>query len=194
MKAQGSKGPPIIDSLADAELVAAFVARKHDALDRAYRAYGRVLYSVARHILVSDADAQDCVHDALLRIWQRPETFRPERGSLRAFLSVCVRNEAIGRKRSAARHFTIEQRLAQNEGSLQYEFDLDDHAELARLREALGTLPPEQRRALELAYWQHLSHGQISEPLGVPLGTIKSRLALGLRKLQRTFTAFEDRV
>ncbi|MDQ2859000.1 MAG: sigma-70 family RNA polymerase sigma factor [Candidatus Eremiobacteraeota bacterium] len=171
----------------------AFVARERDAIERAYHAYGRLLYSVARHVLGGDAEAQDCVHDALLRVWQRPETFQPERGSLRAFLSVCVRNEAIGRKRSAARHFTIEQRLVENEGSLQYEFDIEDHAELALLREALATLPAEQRRALELAYWQHLSHWQISEALGVPLGTIKSRLSLGLRKLQQSLQTHEHR-
>jgi RNA polymerase sigma-70 factor (ECF subfamily) len=191
---RAGKGAPTIDSSADADLAAAFVARRHDALHRAYRAYGRLLYSVARHVLGGDADAQDCVHDALLRVWQRPETFRPERGTLRAFLTVCVRNEAIGRKRSAARHFTIEQRLTQSEGSMHYEFEIEDQAELAQLRGALGTLPAEQRRALELAYWQHLSHGQISEALGVPLGTIKSRLALGLRKLQQTFAAYEHQV
>ncbi|MBD5657745.1 MAG: sigma-70 family RNA polymerase sigma factor [Candidatus Eremiobacteraeota bacterium] len=173
-------------------MAADFVARRHDALDRAYRAYGRQLYSVARHVLGSDADAQDCVHDALLRIWQRPETFRPERGSLRAYLSVCVRNEAIGRKRSAARHFTIEQRLGESE-DVRYELEIEDHAERARLREALGTLPVEQRQALECAYWRHLSHGQIAETLDVPLGTIKSRLAMGLRKLQRALGAYEHR-
>jgi len=187
----GRKGAPTIDSSVEADLVAALVARQHDALERAYRAYGRLLYSVARQVLVGDAEAQDCVHDALLRVWQRPETFRPERGSLRAFLTVCVRNEAIGRKRSAARHFTIEQRLVEKEGNVRYEFEIEDHAELAHLRDALGTLPAEQRRALELAYWQHLSHGQISEALGVPLGTIKSRLALGLRKLQQALQAHE---
>jgi len=147
----GRKGEPTIDSSVEADLVAAFVAREHDALERAYRSYGRLLYSVARQVLVGDAEAQDCVHDALLRVWQRPETFRPERGSLRAFLTVCVRNEAIGRKRSAARHFTIEQRLVENEGDVRYEFEIEDHAELAHLRHALGTLPAEQRRALELA-------------------------------------------
>jgi len=175
--------------LADRELVPDFVARRPGALDRAYRAYGTLLYSVARHVLGSDDDAQDCVHDALLRVWQRPAAFRPERGNLRTFLSVCVRNEAIGRKRSAARHFTTLQRVAGSESDFQYEFEIEDHAERARLRAALETLPVEQRQALELAYWRHLSHGQIAEALGVPLGTIKSRLALGLRKLQRALGA-----
>ena len=160
-------------------------------MERAYRAYGALLFSVARYVLGGDADAEDCVHDALLRLWQRPEIFRPERGSLRAFLSVCVRNDAIARKRAAARHFTIEQRLIQSEGNPHYELDIADPAERARGRDAMAALPAEQRRALELSYWEHLSHGQISAALGVPLGTIKSRLALGLRKLHQALEAYE---
>jgi RNA polymerase sigma-70 factor (ECF subfamily) len=170
--------------MTDDDLAASFVARRPQALEDAYRAYAPALYSVARHVLGGDADAQDCVHDALLRVWNRPGTYRPERGSLRTFLAVCVRNEAIGRKREAARHFHIERRLADAEPERPYEFEVDDFVERARLREALGALPEDQRKALELAYFGYLSHAQIAEKLGVPLGTIKSRLALGLRKLQ----------
>jgi RNA polymerase sigma-70 factor (ECF subfamily) len=127
------------------------------------------------------------VHDALMRVWQRPQAFVPERGNLRSFLSVCVRNEAIGRKRTAARRFQIDQRVARIEADVSYELDMPDHVELGRLRAALERLPAEQRAALELAYYRHLSHAQIAEALDVPLGTIKSRLALGLRKLQDAF-------
>jgi RNA polymerase sigma-70 factor (ECF subfamily) len=169
------------------DLVAQFVARRPQALEEAYRAYAPVLYSVARHVLGNDADAQDCVHDALVRVWTRPGTYRPERGSLRGFLSVCVRNEAIARKRDAARHFAIERRLGEADPKRPYELDVDDFVERSRLREALATLPDEQRAALELAYFGHLSQTQIAEKLGAPLGTIKSRVALGLRKLQLAF-------
>ena len=170
------------------ELVADFVARRPQALEEAYRAYAPVLYSVARHVLGNDADAQDCVHDALMRVWTRPGTYRRERGGLRGFLSVCVRNEAIGRKRDAARHLAIERRLGKTDPEPPYELDVDDFLERSRLREALGTLPAEQRTALELAYFGYLSQTQIAEKLGVPLGTIKSRVAMGLRKLQAAFT------
>jgi RNA polymerase sigma-70 factor (ECF subfamily) len=172
--------------MTDDELTANFVARRPEALEEAYRAFAPVLYSVARHVLGSDADAQDCVHDALLRIWGRSDAYRPDRGSLRTFLSVCVRNEAIGRKREAARHYHIEQRMALAEPERPYELEIADPVDRARLRDALATLPDEQRHALELAYFGYLSHSQISEKLGVPLGTIKSRLAMGLRKLQNT--------
>jgi RNA polymerase sigma-70 factor (ECF subfamily) len=175
--------------MTDEELALAFAARRPPALEEAYRAFAPALYSVARHVLGNDTDAQDCVHDALLRVWGRPTAYRPERGPLRTFLAVCVRNEAIGRKRQAARHFEIERQAVQSEPARPYELEVDDFVERARLREALAALPDEQRQALELAYFRYLSHTQIAEALGVPLGTIKSRLALGLRKLHHALPA-----
>jgi RNA polymerase sigma-70 factor (ECF subfamily) len=72
----------------DALMVADFIARRSSGLERAYRAYRTRLYSVAHHVLGNDEDAQDCVHDALVRVWQRAGAYRPERGSLRTFLLV----------------------------------------------------------------------------------------------------------
>ena len=163
-------------------MVADFLARKQSGLEGVYRSYGTPLYSVARHVLGNDEDAQDCVHDALLRVWQRSESFRPERGSLRSYLLGCVRNEALTRKRSAARHFHIEERAARSEPPA-YELEVSDRVERECLRRALKALPPEQRTALELAYFGQLTQVQVAERLNVPLGTIKSRLALALRKL-----------
>ena len=163
-------------------LVAAFLAQESGALERVYRAYGASLYSVARHVLGNDDDAQDCVHDTLLRLWQRAASYRPERGSLRTYLLACVRNEAITRMRNAARRLRIEERAARS-GLPVYEFEVSDRLERERLRRALAALPAEQRTALELAYFGHLTQVQVAERLGVPLGTIKSRLSLALRKL-----------
>ncbi len=163
-------------------MVADFLAQTSGGLERVYRAYGPALYSAARHVLGNDEDAQDCVHDALLRLWERSASYRPERGSLRAYLLVCVRNEAIARLRNAARHLRIEERAARSELPA-YEFDVSDRAEQERLRHAVAALPAEQRAALELAYFGRLTHVQVAERLGVPLGTIKSRLAFALRKL-----------
>ena len=162
------------------------MARRPEALESAYRSYATLLYSVARHILGSDDDAMDCVHDALMRVWHRPNAFRAERGSLRAYLAVCVRNEAVTRRRDAARHHAIEQRLAGGESSY-VEPEPVDRLELEHLRRALGTLPSEQKDALELAYYRYFTHTQIAEALQLPLGTVKSRLKLALRKLQGAF-------
>ena len=148
-----------------------------------YEAYATALFSVARHVLGDDDDAQDCVHDVLLRLWRRPDSYRRERGSLRAYLMVCVRNEAVTRLRNAARHRKIETQIAAGEPTA-YEFEIRDVVESERLRRALAVLPPDQRSALALAYAGHLSHREISARLGVPLGTIKSRISHGLRRLQ----------
>jgi RNA polymerase sigma-70 factor (ECF subfamily) len=166
----------------DDRMLADFLAGKSSGLEGAFHAYGRSLYSIARHVLANDEDAQDCVHDALLRVWQRSQSYHPERGSLRSYLLACVRNEAITRKRNAARHLRIEERAARSAPSV-YEPEVSDCVEREHLRRALAILPDEQRIALDLAYFGHRTHVQVAEQLGVPLGTIKSRLSIALREL-----------
>jgi RNA polymerase sigma-70 factor (ECF subfamily) len=124
------------------------------------------------------------VHDALIRVWSKEGAYRPERGALRSFLMVCVRNEAISRKRSEVRHVATEERAALATPT----FGIDA-AERVAIRSALSTLPREQRDVIELAYWSDLTQTEIASRLGIPLGTIKSRAALGLRKLARTLNA-----
>ena len=152
-------------------------------LDEIYRQYADICFSVALHVLRSPDDAQDCMHDVFVRVWQNKDAYREERGSMRSFLIACVRNEALTRLRADARHRAIEAREATVEPST--EFEVADHVEAARVRRALNALPVEQRQALELAYFKSLTHREIATALGEPLGTIKSRLALALRRLAR---------
>lgn len=194
MNSAGLQRSPITrshEALGDERIVAEFIARKSDGLDAVYRAYGTTLYSVARHVLHDDDEAQDCVHDVLLRLWERPESYRRERGALRSFLMVCVRNEALTRLRSTARRLRRERDLAVASPAV-YDIEVRDHVEAGRLRDAFGALPPEQRAALQLAYGQHLSQSQIAERLSLPLGTVKSRVSLGLRKLQSLMVASRE--
>jgi RNA polymerase sigma-70 factor, ECF subfamily len=164
----------------DRELDAAFATHVDGALEEAYRRYAPALQAAARHVLGTAGDARDCVHDALIRVWSKEGAYRQERGTLRSFLMVCVRNEAISRKRSSVRHVASEQRAAAAPA-----FGVDV-AERVAIRSALATLPREQRDVIELAYWGDYTQAEISSRLGIPLGTIKSRAALGLRKLART--------
>jgi RNA polymerase sigma-70 factor (ECF subfamily) len=168
-----------IEHSGEGQLIDDFLERKPDALEAVYARYGDLLYASAARVLRVRADAEDCVHDALLRVWQRPDSFRKERGSLRAFLIVCIRNEALTRMRSAARHFAIEGTVRDEPE----EIEIPDHVELARLNGAVKALPAEQRQALELAFFRNRTHVQIAEDLGIPLGTVKSRLSLAIRKL-----------
>ena len=168
-------------ALSDVELAQAFAERGEGAFAEAYRRYAAVLYGVARQI-APDA-AEDCVHDALLRVW-RAAAYRPERGSLRAFMIVCVRNEALTRRRSAARRFAGEQRDAQLASASEAQTGTD-YVQLAHLRAALTKLAPDLREVIELAYFGARSQTQIAAQLGLPLGTVKSRASLALRTLAR---------
>ncbi|MGZ3496714.1 MAG: RNA polymerase sigma factor [Vulcanimicrobiaceae bacterium] len=166
----------------DETLAKGFARRERWAFDEAYRRYGSLLYSVAFNVLRNADDAQDCVHDVLVRIWKNPYAYNTERGAVRAFLVVCVRNDAISRQRTALRRAKLADRLLQ-ETPVSEEFSIEDFVQNRRLHEALEQLPDEQRTPLLLAYFRGKTHVEIARDLDAPLGTIKSRISLGLRKL-----------
>ena len=166
----------------DEALASAFASKERWAFEEAYTRFGSLLYSTAYHVLGNAEDAQDCVHDALARIWRSPDAYHRSRGAVRSFLTVCVRNEAITRLRSKQRRTRLHERVAA-EPQEHDELRIVDVVERDRLRAALNRLPTEQRQPLELAYFEQKTHVEIAHQLEVPLGTIKSRIALGLRKL-----------
>jgi len=160
----------------DLALARAFARRERDALDRAYARFGRRLLAVAFAVLGEREAAEDALHDALLRAWDAG-TYRPERGALGPFLAACVRNEAITNVRSDSRRRRRELRaVAADEECV-------DPAEALSVRAALAALPAEQRTALDYAYYRGLTHVEIARELRLPLGTVKSRIALAMRKL-----------
>ncbi|HEY1428965.1 MAG TPA: sigma-70 family RNA polymerase sigma factor [Candidatus Tumulicola sp.] len=166
----------------DKALAAAFAAHEAWAFGEAYRRYAALLYSTAYTVLGNPEDAQDCVADAVARLWRSPGAYASSRGNLRSFLAVCVRNEAISRRRRAARSARLVERI----GALPEEHDeiqLPDPIERDRVRSALSALPQDQRTPLELAYYGEKTHREIAAELREPLGTIKSRIKLGLRKI-----------
>ena len=166
----------------EATLAQAFARREEWAFDEAYRRYGALLYTVAFNVLHNPEDAEDCVHDVLVRIWKNSQAFTVQRGSVRAFLVVCVRNEAISRQRSAARRARLAERVTHESETVE-ELQIEDFIEQRRVREAIAQLPEEQRKAVLLAYFGGKTHVEIAKELDEPLGTVKSRISLGLRKL-----------
>lgn len=166
----------------EAALAAAFARREKWAFDEAYRRYGSLLFSVALNVLHNAEEAEDCVHDVLVRVWRNPQAFGVNRGTVRGFLVVCVRNDAISRQRTASRRARLSERIG-HEAEAAEEIEIEDYIEHARVREALAQLPDEQRQALTLAYFGGKTHVEIAAALNQPLGTIKSRISLGLRKL-----------
>jgi RNA polymerase sigma-70 factor, ECF subfamily len=166
-------------------LAAAFAAHERWAFAQAYRQNASLLYSAAYNVLGNPDDAGDCVADAIARLWRLPKAYSPQRGNLRNFLVVCVRNEAISRRRRQARRTHMEQRLAATATDREA-FEVADPIERDRVRRALLALSPEQRTAIALAFYQGKTHSEIAAELNEPLGTIKSRIKLGLRKLATT--------
>ncbi|HEX3456898.1 MAG TPA: sigma-70 family RNA polymerase sigma factor [Candidatus Baltobacteraceae bacterium] len=175
-------------SESDEALAAGFAGHERAAFSEAYRRYSGLLYSAAYNVLGNAEEAQDCVHDALARLWRSSHAFSLQRGSLRAFLVVCVRNEAISRRRRKERDLRLARQLAAFPEEHE-ELHVSDPIERDRVRHALEELPVDQRRALELAYYGGKTHTEIAAELSEPLGTIKSRIKLGLRKVAATLTA-----
>jgi RNA polymerase sigma-70 factor (ECF subfamily) len=165
-------------------LVDDFTARRPAGLEGAYALWARILFSVARAAVHDDARAEDCVHDALVRVWRAPNHFAGNRAMLRAYLIACVRNESIAALRGQSRRDARELRAARLEPESSVDAPEVDPVEAQRLRAALERLPAEQRTALERAYYGNRTHAEIAAELGIPLGTIKSRIAMAMRKLQ----------
>ena len=163
-------------------LASAFAAHERWAFDEAYRRYMPLLYSAAFQVLGNREDAADCVHDALARVWRTRDAYSRARGQVRSFLVVCVRNAAISRLRSQARRERLSQRLAAEPQEHTW-LPAGDPIERDRLRAAFAQLPDEQRLPLQLAYYEGKTHSEIAQELQQPLGTVKSRIAAGLRRL-----------
>ncbi len=172
----------------DGALEGAFARREPIGLDGAYARYHSLLYSVAYNVLQNADDAQDCVHDALIRVWAKRVTYDAQRGSLRSFFVACVRNQAISHRRATARLAKLARSICAEQLST-HELRVEDYVENRRLYEAFKSLPEEQRAPLMLSYFLGKTHAEIAAELGLPLGTAKSRISLGLRRLGKTLKA-----
>jgi RNA polymerase sigma-70 factor (ECF subfamily) len=141
---------------------------------------------VALRVLKERSDAEEVLQETFLEVWKRAREYTPSRGTVEAWLLTIARTRAIDRLRSrSARGRMVEAKSAEPPDSGP---SLPDALSVAaqdarRVQAALATLPSEQRRALELAYWEGLSQTEIAERTGQPLGTVKTRVRLALLKL-----------
>jgi RNA polymerase sigma-70 factor (ECF subfamily) len=158
-----------------------------DALAKLYDRYAPSLLSLGQRILGGRRDAEDLLHDVVVEVWQQAGDYSPARGSVKSWIFLRMRSRAIDRLRLASRKNVElgEQVLATATREV-----VEDPAlspDRALVRETLSSLPPDQRIAIELAYFGGLSGAQIAAQLGVPLGTVKTRLALAMSKLRAAF-------
>lgn len=168
----------------DGAAVAAMSRGDAHGLAALYGRYASVMLATARRILGDPRGAEDVVHDVFLEAWRQAATYDADRGSVRTWLLVRLRSRALDRCRAAVLRRTVSQVPDTSDGDDTSELP-DHHA----LRTVLATLPVDQRAVLEHAYFAGLSASEIADELKIPIGTVKSRLGAGLKKLRAALSA-----
>jgi RNA polymerase sigma-70 factor, ECF subfamily len=186
-------------SPADGELVARAAQGEERAIATLYDRYGAVLYAVAFRIVGQPADAEEVVLEAFAQAWRDAARFNADRGSVPGWLTTIARSRALDLVRARARRERItasaaaerlDSPLAMGEVGLDPGGALDQDERRRQVRQALEALSPPQRQAIELAYFEGLSQSEIAERLQEPLGTVKTRVRLGMQKLRESLRPF----
>ena len=156
-----------------------------DALAQLYDRYSAIVYSVALRVLGDTGAAEDLLQEVFMQLWRNPGLFDSSRGNLGPWLAVIARNRAIDGLRKRRPETDIADVVLSVEHDMAGEADRNRIME--KVRGLLGTMPSVQRSALEMAYFEGLSHTEISAKTGEPLGTIKTRIRTGLLALRKAF-------
>ena len=179
------------EDVRDLELLRRVSNGDRAAFDELYRRYAAAAYGLALRITAQPTLAQEVAQEAFLALWRAPEAFDPTRGVFRSFFLSLVHHRAVDTVRREER---LRQRTerASNLEPIRGEDVADEVVEGAYLgvrrkevREALATLPPEQRQVIELAYFGGHTQTRIAETLGIPVGTVKTRTLAAMRKMRR---------
>jgi RNA polymerase sigma-70 factor (ECF subfamily) len=176
-------------ALSDAAVVRQIAERRPEALGELYDRYGSLLLGLAYRILGNRTDAEEVLQDVFLHVWNQAERYDAARSSVSTWLVLIGRSRAIDRLRSR-RVVERTKEAAQHEPG-------EDHASPGgadnvlmaerrqRVRREMDALPPEQREVLDLAFYQGLSQSEIAGRTGIPLGTVKTRTLLAMKKLRQ---------
>jgi len=177
-----------VHDLDDLELVRLIQNSDLQAFSEFYERYVNLIYSIAYSILGSRPLAEDVTQDVFLKIWQKIESYQPQRAQVNTWLSSIARNRSIDVLRKQKK---INRQVGWTDAAEYLPADRANPEESAersltksRVRQALMQLPEEQRSALALAYFRNMTHKEIAEEIGEPLGTIKTRVRLGMQKLR----------
>ena len=177
----------VLADLTDPELGSRLAAGDQEALSELYDRYGTLAYSVSVRVLGDPGRAEDVVQDVFLKLWNSAANFDSGRGSLRTWLITAVRNRSIDYLRGRGAHERQEREIPatvmdHGTGSDPWR-EVSLGLERAAVKEAMDSLPSEQRQAVELAYFSGYSHREISELIQVPLSTVKGRMRLAMEKI-----------
>jgi RNA polymerase sigma-70 factor (ECF subfamily) len=176
---------------ADEDLIS-LVHHKRDpeAFATLYDRHSRTAYSLAYRMMGERQAAEDLVQDAFLKLWRSAARYRPERGSVRSWLLSIVHNRGIDQLRSSASRRRTQEKVEASAPRVQPSEAFKEswrNAQREQIREALKGLPEEQLKVLELAYFSGYTHVEIAGLLDLPLGTVKGRMRLGLKKIKHYF-------
>ncbi len=176
--------------LADEDLVSLAEGRDAGAFAGLYDRHSRAAYSLAYRMMGERQAAEDLVQDAFLKVWRAAGSYRAERGSVRTWILSIVHHRGIDQLRSTARRRQIVDKVEATIPTSQPSEAFSEtwrNSQREQVREALRALPPEQLKVLELAYFSGYTHKEIAELLDLPLGTVKGRMRLGLKKIREYF-------
>ena len=152
-----------------------------------YDRHARAAYSLAYRIMGEKQAAEDIVQDAFLKVWRAATSYRAARASVRTWILSIVHNRGIDQLRSTASRRRMQEKVEASAPRSQPSEAFAEtwrNSQRERVREALKTLPEEQLKTIELAYFSGYTHLEIAELLGLPLGTVKGRVRLGLKKMR----------
>lgn len=180
-------------ALSDGALVQRLLGRDVRAFEELYDRHSRVVYSLVLRILQQRSVSEEVVQDIFFHLWRNAERYDGTRGAFLPWLLTLARNRALDHLRLKGER----QRRREEQAEVlppvptapNFEGLLDEMRLAARVREVMGTLQPQQRRAIELAYFEGLSHSEIASTLQQPLGTVKSWIRNGLLRLKEELQA-----
>jgi RNA polymerase sigma-70 factor, ECF subfamily len=175
----------------DEAIMGAITDRDESALAALYQRHGDTLRSIIESVIHEQAEAEDVLQETLLQVWKQARNYAPRVGKPLGWLTTITRRRAIDRLRRRQAYIRVKDRYEEqlNEGPTGGSTTVDGDAEMEKadlrsyLREQMASLPQYQREALELSFFTGMSHREIAASTNHPLGTVKTRLELGLQKL-----------
>ncbi|MFI5034738.1 MAG: sigma-70 family RNA polymerase sigma factor [Acidimicrobiales bacterium] len=170
----------------DAQLVTAVGRYSEVALAEVYRRHGGAVYGLARRVLDNAVEAEDVTQEVFLRLWNEPARFDPARGSLRSYLLAQshARSVDVIRSQNSRRLREANDAMKTARSDYRLESEAWDLAVADQVAKALASLPAEERRAIELAYFEGRTYVQVARILNEPEGTVKSRIRNGMRRMR----------
>ncbi len=168
----------------DLRCIEALIRGEQTALADLYDRYAPLMMAVGQKILGGPREAEDLLHDVFLEAWRCAKDFDPQRGSVRSWLVMRMRSRALDRVRASQRAKVVLNPDGETPDRVAPDPGPEATSDGRRVREAVGALSDDERPVLELVYFQGMTGAEVSQKLGLPLGTVKSRLARALAKLR----------